>query len=175
MALWRYGQNATKPKCHNAYSSRKFRYKLKAPPSQIHIKEGSIETVVALSQQIPEFKDPHQEAEYRKRLVNTPYLILVAYVNEQPAGFKVGYERDNYFYSWMGAILPAYRRLQLATHLAEAQEAWAKEQGYPHVTFKTRNYLKPMLRFALKRGFHILAVEERERIEEYRILLRKFL
>lgn len=175
MTLWRYGQNATKPKCHNAHSSRKIRYKLKVPPSQIEIKEGSIETVVELSLQIPEFKDPHGEVEYRRRLTNTPHLILVAYVNEQPAGFKVGYLKEDYFYSWMGAILPAYRRLQLATQLAKAQEGWAKQQGYPHVTFKTRNHLKPMLLFAIKRGFHILAIEERKSIEEYRILLRKFL
>jgi len=131
--------------------------------------------VVALSRQIPEFIDPHGEEEYRKRLSTVPHLILIAYVEDQPAGFKVGYEKEGYFYSWMGAILPAFRRMQLATHLAEAQEEWAGQQGYPHVTFKTRNYLKPMLLFALKRGFYILAVEEREQIEEYRILLRKFL
>ena len=143
-------------------------------PITIEIKEGTLEEVVALSLQIPEFIDPHPLEEYQRRLQEAPHLILIAYSNQTPIGFKVGYEKEDYFYSWMGAILPAYRRLHAATLLAEAQENWAIQQGYPHVTFKTRNHLKSMLLFAIKRGFHILAVEEREKVADYRILLRKF-
>jgi predicted GNAT superfamily acetyltransferase len=139
----------------------------------IEIKTGSIATIVNISQQIPEFHNPHGAKEYQKRLADVPSSVLVAYVDNMPAGFKVGYERDGYFYSWMGAILPPYRRMRLATLLAEQQEAWAKEQGYPHVTFKTRNRLKPMLLFALKRGFQIIDFETKETIEENRIILRK--
>jgi len=144
-------------------------------PIAIEIKEGTLEEVIALSLKIPEFIDPHPIEEYQRRLQKAPHLILIAYSNQTPIGFKVGYEKEGYFYSWMGAILPNYRRLNAATLLAEKQEAWAMKQGYPHVTFKTRNHLKSMLLFAIKRGFHILAVEEREQLEEYRILLRKFL
>lgn len=143
-------------------------------PTTIEIKEGTIEEVVMLSLQIPEFIDPHPIEEYQNRLQKAPHLILVAYADQIPIGFKVGYEKEGYCYSWMGAILPAYRRLHVATLLAEAQEAWAIQQGYPHVTFKTRNHLKSMLLFALKRGFHILAVEERDKVADYRIILRKF-
>ena len=139
----------------------------------IEIKEGTLEQVVALSQQIPEFIDPHPLEEYQKRLMDKVYLILIVYVNQQAAGFKVGYQRVDYFYSWMGAILPRYRRMNLATLLAERQEAWAKTKGYTRIVFKTRNYLKPMLLFALKRGFNIISVEKRETVEAYRILLQK--
>ena len=142
-------------------------------PSIIEIKEDSLEKVVALSQQIPEFHNPHGLATYQKRLKNVPSIILVAYVNGIPAGFKVGYERDGYFYSWMGAILPNYRRLGIARKLAEKQEDWARSKGYPHVTFKTRNGLKPMLLFALNRGFNIIDIQQRETVEAYRIILRK--
>ncbi|MEM1122037.1 MAG: GNAT family N-acetyltransferase [Bacteroidota bacterium] len=141
----------------------------------IEIKEGSLETVVALSQKIPEFTNPHGLAVYKERLKDVPSITLVAYVDGRPAGFKVGYERDGYFYSWMGAILPPYRRLGLARQLAEKQEAWAKGHGYPHVTFKTRNRLKPMLIFALSRGFDIIEIQPEAAIEEYRIILRKVL
>lgn len=141
----------------------------------IKIKEDNLETVVQLSSKIPEFHNPHQLLEYQKRLANVPSVILIAYVDEIPAGFKVGYEKEGYFYSWMGAILPEYRRLGLATQLAEKQEEWAKVKGYPHVTFKTRNRLKSMLVFALNRGFNIIKIEEREKIEEFRIILRKVL
>jgi len=139
----------------------------------IKIQEDSLETVVAISKEIPEFHSPHELVTYQERLKNVPSITLVAYVDGVPAGFKVGYERDGYFYSWMGAILPAYRRLGIARQLAEQQEAWAKEKGYPHVTFKTRNRLKPMLLFALSRGFDIIEIQPKATIAEYRIILRK--
>ncbi len=144
-------------------------------PSTIKIEAGTLETVVAISQKIPEFHNPHELSVYQNRLRNVPNIVLVAYVNKVPAGFKVGYERAGYFYSWMGAILPVYRRLGLARQLAEKQEIWAKANGYPHVTFKTRNRLKPMLLFAIGRGFDIIDIQEKETIEEYRIILRKIL
>jgi len=141
----------------------------------IEIREDSLPTVVTLSRNIPEFSNPHGLETYQQRLDGVPSIVLVAYVNGQPAGFKVGYEREGYFYSWMGAILPQYRRLGLATKLAERQELWAKKQGYPHVTFKTRNRLKPMLLFALSRGFDIVEVQPKATLEEYRIILQKSL
>ena len=71
-----------------------------------------------------------------------------AEVDGEPAGFKVGYERENYFYSWMGAVLPAYRRLGIAQKLADQQEKWAKSAGYTTIRFKTRNHHKGMFIFA---------------------------
>ncbi len=144
-------------------------------PSSIKIVVGKLETVVEISQKIPEFHNPHGLSTYQQRLKQVPHIVLVAYVDETPAGFKVGYERDGYFYSWMGAILPAYRRLGLARKLAERQEIWAKENGYPHVTFKTRNRLKPMLLFGISRGFDIMEIQPKATIAEYRIVLRKML
>lgn len=143
--------------------------------SPLKIKEADIETVVALSQQIPEFTQPHGREEYYKRLTGVPHLLLVAYIENKPVAFKVGYERAGIFYSWMGGVLPAYRRLGIAQALADAQENWAKAQGYPHITFKTRNSHRGMLLFAIQNGFQIISVEQRERIQDYRILLRKVL
>lgn len=143
--------------------------------SLLEIKEAPISAVVSLSQKIPEFINPHPLSEYQKRLEKVPALVLVAYQDGEPAGFKVGYEREGYFYSWMGGILPSYRRLGIARKLAEQQEVWAKKQGYPHVTFKTRNNLKAMLLFAIGRGFDIIAIEKKEAVADYRIILRKTL
>lgn len=139
----------------------------------IEIKAGDIETVVQLSLQLEEFINPHGAAEYNRRLTNVPHLILIAYVNGKPAGFKVGYERDGYFYSWMGGVLAAYRRLGIAKALAVEQENWARKQGYESVTFKTQNKHKSMLIFALKNGFNIIGFKEKGDIGTYRILLRK--
>jgi len=138
------------------------------------IKQANIATVVQLSKQITEFKDPYEATVYQAKLAAVPHLILVAYDDDMPIGFKVGYEREKgSFYSWMGAVLPSHRRKGVAQKLAEAQEDWARKRGYPSITFKTRNYLKAMLTFAINNGFNIFKIEERKTIEEYRIWLRK--
>ncbi len=138
------------------------------------IKKGDIVTVVALSKQIPSFYHPYAAEEYERRLRTVPHLILVAYEAEKAVGFKVGYEREKgSFYSWMGGVLPTHHRQGIARKLAEAQERWAKAQGYPFITFKTLNRHRAMLHFALNNGFNITAVDAREEIGEYRIWLRK--
>ncbi len=144
---------------------------------RIQIKTGSIAELVTISRQIPEFTDPHGKEEYEKRLSGKKYLILVAYIDNQAVGFKVGYnkEDDTSFYSWMGGVLPAYRKAGVAKQLADVQETWAKENGFTSIRFKTRNKHKAMLMFAIKNGFQITAVEPREVLAEYRILLEKYL
>jgi GNAT superfamily N-acetyltransferase len=90
-------------------------------------------------------------------------------------GFKVGYQReiDGSFYSWMGGVLPDFRRRHVARLLAEAQEKWAAGHGYRRITCKTRNRHKAMLLFALKNGFRITAVEPQPDPDENRIWLEK--
>lgn len=139
----------------------------------MEIQASDIATVVALSLQIPELENPYPAEEYKKRLTGIPHLILVAKIDNRPAGFKVGYERQGYFYSWMGGVHPDFRRCGLALALAEAQEQWAQSQGYDSITFKTRNRLKAMLCFALQRGFDIFQLDPHPQIGESRIWLRK--
>lgn len=142
----------------------------------ILIRTGSITEVVAITEQIPEFSNPHQAEEYEKRLKDLPSLVQIAEYEGKIAGFKVGYAKDEQlFYSWMGAVLPEFRQFGVAKALAMEQEKWAREQGFTHIRFKTRNRLKAMLHFALGNGFDIVAVEPRESIEEYRIILEKAL
>ncbi len=150
-----------------------FQMQRKAFPYEI--KKGTIETVVQLSRQMEEFTDPHAEEEYVKRFKDTPHLILIAFDAGVPIGFKVGYELEGAFYSWMGGVLSAYRKKGIAHQLAIEQESWAKQHNYPHITFKTRNSHRAMLMFALKNEFQIIGYEKREDISENRILLRKFL
>ncbi|MEM1358597.1 MAG: GNAT family N-acetyltransferase [Bacteroidota bacterium] len=134
-----------------------------------------IKELVDLSDQVPELHAPYRASEYERRLTGVPHLMLLAEVNGAAAGFKVGYEREGFWYSWMGGVHPDYRRRGIARQLANVQDAWAQREGYPHVTFKTLNRHRNMLRFALERGFNIIRVEERETVAEYRIWLRKSL
>jgi ribosomal protein S18 acetylase RimI-like enzyme len=134
---------------------------------QIEIRNSDIETIVMLSNKIPEFVNPHPKEVYIERLEGNDHLILVAYIDNRPAGFKVGYGKTDHFYSWMGAVLPEFRKKGVA------KEAFAIKQGYEEIRFKTRNGFTNMLHFGLQRGFMIIDVDERERVEEHRILLAK--
>lgn len=142
-------------------------------PPLIEIQITDIAMAVALSNKIPEFINPAGQEIYEQRLTGVPHLIIVAYVDGKPAGFKVGYEKEGYFYSWMGGVVPAFRRLKIAKQLASFQEKWAKKQGYRRIVFKTRNQHKGMLIFALKNGFNIIGFTEKASIQTNRILLQK--
>lgn len=141
----------------------------------IVVRQGSIQEAVSVSRGLPEFINPDGAAEYECRFKNVNHLILIATIDEHPVGFKVGYERNGFWYSWLGGVLPAYRRRGIALALAEAQEQWARKKGYPHLSFKTLNRHKNMLLFAIGRGFHIIGLEPREDQGESRIWLRKLL
>lgn len=131
---------------------------------------------LTVARQIPEFSNnQYSEIDYKERLMGVPHLILIAYINQQAVGFKVGYERypDGSFYSWMGGVIPEYRQQNVAKLLAVEQEKWAKKQNYSAITFKTRNNLKPMLIFALRNGFDIVGIIPKETTSVNRILLKK--
>ena len=143
----------------------------------ITIKTGSVGAAVVLSRQLPEFVHPYEASEYHERLGKVPHLILIAYWENQPAGFKVGYQRetDESFYSWLGGVLPQFRRKGIARKLAERQEAWAWQQGYKKIRFKTRNRHRSMLKFALDNDFQIIGVDPQPKLNEYRIWMEKTL
>ncbi len=141
--------------------------------NKIKIKKGELKITAELMQQLPEFNNPYNFEEINNRIKNLPHLNLMAYIDKKPVGFKLGYERDTYFYSWLGGVLPKYRRMGIAKKLSDEQEKWAKENNYNSITFKTRNRHKAMLSFSLNNGFNIFKIEEKENIDEYRIWLRK--
>ena len=141
--------------------------------NELQIKPGTINEVVLLSKQITEFEKPYEKSEYEKRFENKKHLILIAYSFDKPVGFKIGYQIEDYFYSWMGGVLPNFRNRNIAKKLAQKQEEWIKENGFTKITLKTRNKHKSMLNFALSNGFKITGFEPDENKEESRIILEK--
>ena len=140
---------------------------------ELSIKEGTIEQAVELSHQIPEFDDLYSKEEFEKRFLRIRHLILIAFYNDKPVGFKAGYEIDGAFYTWMGGVLPEFRNKHIARKLAEKQQEWTKQNGFTKIKLKTRNKHKAMLQFALSDGFHITGFEEKESMNESRIILEK--
>ncbi len=144
------------------------------PSNKIKIRRGTIEEAVALSRLIPEFENPAGAETYRKRLEGRDHLILIAEIDE-PCGFKIGYNRegDGTFYSWMGGVLPDYRRHGIARALAEELDNYCRKQQYTHLRMKTRNEHKAMLQFAIRNRFYITGFKAYPDPMKSRILLEK--
>jgi len=122
-----------------------------------HIHEDKLDDAFMVSRNIPEFDDSYEISEYSKRLNSTVHLILTAYNDHNPIAFKIGYHRhsDGSFYSWMGGVLPNYRRKGIANNLADHQEAWAKKKSYNSIKVQTRSKHNAMLTLLINRGFQI--------------------
>ncbi|MDH3709973.1 MAG: GNAT family N-acetyltransferase [Cyclobacteriaceae bacterium] len=142
---------------------------------QYIIKESGPLEAFEVAAAIPEFgNNAYDLQEYQKRLTS-PSLVLTAYSDTQAVGFKAGYQRGDpkSFYSWMGGVLPDYRRKGLARELAVQQEAWARSHGFERIWFKTRNRNRAMLHFALDNDFYIREVIPKIQPADYRIILEK--
>lgn len=86
-------------------------------------------------------------------------LLLVALDTRQRrvVGYKFGYEdRPGRFYSWLGGVHPAYRRLGLGRALMERQHALVARAGYRTVRTVTLNRHRAMLLLNLQSGFDIV-------------------
>ena len=142
----------------------------------IHIREGLFQECVDLSSKIPEFNSPYKIEEYKKRCAGK-YLVLIAEIDNQSVGFKIGYDRFNNgsFYSWMGGVLPKFRRMGVAYSLANSQEKWAVENEFSSILLKTRQKHDGMIAFSLNRGFIITEETQITPNEETRIWMQKSL
>ena len=142
----------------------------------IHIREGLFHECVDLSFKIPEFNSPYKIEEYKKRCARES-LVLIAEIDNQLVGLKIGYDRfnDGSFYSWMGGVLPKFRRMGVAYYLANLQEKWAAENEFSSILLKTRKKHDEMIAFSLNRGFIITEETQITPAEETRIWMEKSL
>ncbi|MBT4662457.1 MAG: GNAT family N-acetyltransferase [Candidatus Marinimicrobia bacterium] len=129
-----------------------------------------------LSSKIPEFTSPYKIEVYKKRCAGK-YLALIAEIDNQSVGFKIGYDRlnDGSFYSWMGGVLPKFRRMGVAYSLANFQEKWATNNKFSSILLKTRQKHDGMIAFSLNRGFIITEETQITPAEETRIWMQKSL
>ena len=142
------------------------------------ITQGDAESAFALAEQIPEFDAGDgglDLAELSRRLSGRSALVLIGSVDDEPVGFKAGYDRDadGSWYSWIGGVLPGRRSQGVAVALLEAQETWAIAAGFERIYVKTRNGHRGMLRLLVKRGYDILQVDPRDLPSDNRLLLSK--
>jgi len=143
--------------------------------TEIIIKEDCIDDAINVSQKIPEFDNTYAKSEYESRLNNDKHLILTAYIDNKPVGFKIGYETTSKqnFYSWMGGVLPKYRGWEIAEKLYRYQEHWVKQVGYCGILLKTRSKHKAIIKLLQKHGFIQMGIIPHNPDEETRIILEK--
>lgn len=138
------------------------------------VREGSLEEVVSVVEQITEFARKESVASLSERLAGKTSLLLVAEEAGVLLGFKIGYELDeNTFYSWFGGVLPIARNKGVAQAQLDTQEQWVQQQGYKRLKVKSRNQFPAMLRLLLRNGYLIEKLEEKEDINAHRIHLLK--
>lgn len=110
-----------------------------------------------------------QEARQKPR-----FVALIAHSDNQPVGFKVGYELEaGVFYSWLGGVLPAHRGQGVARRLLDEQHTYAKAKGYKILRTTTRNKWQAMLIFNIKNGFKIVGADFKSEENDYSIKMEK--
>ena len=142
----------------------------------IHIRKGTFQECIDLSYKISEFNTPYKIEEYKTRC-NGKHLPLIAEIKNQPIGYKIGYDRfkNGNFYSWMGGVLLKFRRMGIASSLANFQEKWATKNGFTSILLKTRKKHNGMIAFSLNRSFVIVKITPTIPAKESRIWMQKTL
>ena len=138
----------------------------------ITIKETSLQEAIKVNKQIPEFDIKDKEADYfEEHYKGKEYLILVAYYNNQAAGYMISYDKfnDGSIYCWLAAVIPKFRKNGILKALMEYLTNWSKNKGYNKVKIKTRNKCRSMLSFLVKNNFQFTNVIKQEEIKENRI------
>lgn len=144
--------------------------------AQIRIREGGLDEVAAVEAAIPEFARARRKPELAQRLGGDDALILIACADDAPVAYKAGYRLDGLrFYSWVGAVLPAFRRRGIALALLREQERRLRAAGYTGVRVKSRNAFPGMLRLLIGEGYRIVALEPVPSSEDPKIVFEKSL
>lgn len=129
------------------------------------IEQSDLARLHALYERLPEFPGVESLESLRRRL-GERYLALVYSDGGEDLGFKLGYAVDDReFYSWLGGVLPQARGRGVAQSLLEAQESWAREQGFHRIRVKSRNRFPAMLRLLIRNGYSIDAITPAEDLQ----------
>ena len=132
--------------------------------------------VSSLTAEISELDNAQSIESIEERLNNKTCLILLAYVEGELAGFKLGYQTgEQCFYSWLGGVNADFRNIGLAKSMLEYQEKWAASQGFTPLEVKTRNQFKAMLNMLVANRYQITQVENHSNIAQNKLHLQKVL
>jgi ribosomal protein S18 acetylase RimI-like enzyme len=137
------------------------------------IRIATVEEAHAVFLNIPELERYLSISEIAAKIIPGS-LILVDEIDGVLAGFKIGYPLNgDEFYSWLGGVIPKYRKTGSAQKLLEFQERLVREQGYQSLSVKSQNQFPSMLRLLIRNGYHITDVVEYGHKQNERICFTK--
>lgn len=120
-------------------------------------------------------KEPNEEKFKSKLDAHKNFLFLTAYDGDKLVAFKFGYAQDQaLFYSWIGAVLPEYRKLGIASELIEQQHQWCRDKKFKKIETRTRNQFASMISLNYKFGFKIIGTQMSQN-DDIKIILEKVL
>jgi GNAT superfamily N-acetyltransferase len=102
--------------------------------------------------------EPTTESDIDKEMGSQDALALVAYIDGQPVGFKIGNSRDprrRAYLSRLGGVLPEARGRGVALALLKHQLQFAASNGYAAARWHIRHDNAPLISMALKIGFDV--------------------
>jgi ribosomal protein S18 acetylase RimI-like enzyme len=138
------------------------------------IKEGTLHDLLSIEHAIPEFSSPKALADINAKIDRHSHLLLVAYVNEKPVAYKLGYAKSaEKFYSWLGAVLPEFRGQGIAKALLIYQEAYVRSCGYKTIEVRSMNCFKRMLQMLIAHNYQIVNCERLDDDSDSKITFRK--
>jgi len=104
-------------------------------------------------------------------------IMLMAFVGEQAAGFKVGYGlRSGIYYSAKGGVIEPFRREGIARSLLLEMMKLARRRGYKRFSFDTfPNTHIGMTLLAMNEGFALTGIDYSDSLHDYRFRFAKSL
>lgn len=111
------------------------------------------------------------------RLDRDHLIMLLAYQQEQPVGFKVGYaESASVYYSAKGGVLEPHRRRGIARWLLYEMMDLARAKGYAYFAFDTLpNLHHGMTVLGLNEGFEVVGASFSDQFDDYILRFEKSL
>lgn len=124
------------------------------------IRKATLTEVLMVHNQIAELSAIAGSDYFAARIGDRNYLALAAESDGVLMGYKLGYWLSaDVFYSWLGGVLPAYRKQGVAKQLLLEQERYIYEQGGAEIRVKSMNQFKSMLLLLIAQDYKITGTE----------------
>jgi ribosomal protein S18 acetylase RimI-like enzyme len=140
----------------------------------MNIRPGTVEELVRLALQIPEFADPYKLASNGGVVTQDLDCILIAEVAGARAGFRASYKYSaDTCAVWLSGVLTAYRGRGIYTALYCHQDSLLKSQGVRYLRTHVRNSNRRMMKILIEKGFDIIEVLPEETVGLNKIVFLK--
>ncbi len=114
-----------------------------------------------------------------ERVINTyereDLLMLLAYLGDEPVGFKIGYKESQHtFYSAKGGVLETYRRRGISRRLLDEMIVRIRRKGYRILAYDTfPNMHSGMTIMGLVEGFRVTRADYNPTYKDFRLRFEK--